>query len=107
MNILDTLLKQSSSAVVLSVTKIFMDLTSNRPDLQCEVLKRLRAPLLTLSSTAQPELAYTVLVHIQSLCGFNQQNVEIFSPEFKQFFCRYNDPSYIKSVKIEILTLLA
>jgi vesicle coat complex subunit len=107
MNILDALLKQSSSAVVLAVTKIFMDLTSNRRELQLEVMKRLRAPLLTLMATATPELAYTVLVHIQALCMRGVQHSEVFGSEFKQFFCRYNEPSYIKTVKIDILTSLA
>jgi len=107
MNILDSLLKQSSSAVVLAVTKIFIDLTSNRPDLAVEVLRRLKGPLLTLMAAATPELAYTVLVHIQALCSRGGENVEVFGPEYKQFFCRYNEPSYIKNVKIDILTMLA
>lgn len=107
MNILDGLLKQSSSAVVLAVTKIFIDLTSNRLDLQVEVLRRLQGPLLTLMAGATPELAYTVLAHVQSLVTSNSASVEVFAPEFKQFFCRYNEPSYIKSLKIEILTVLA
>mmetsp|Transcript_122521 Transcript_122521/g.357768 ORF Transcript_122521/g.357768 Transcript_122521/m.357768 type:complete len:838 (-) Transcript_122521:218-2731(-) len=107
MNILDSLLKQSSSAVVLAVTKIFVDLTSNRPDLQLEVLRRLKGPLLTLMAASTPELAYTVLVHIQALCSRGGENLEVFGPEFKQFFCRDNEPSYIKTVKIEILMMLA
>eukprot|EP00913_Durusdinium_trenchii_P000667 g620.t1 len=56
MNILDDLLKQSSSAVVLSVTKQ-------------DVLQRLKGPLLTLMAAASTELAYTVLVHIHALLG--------------------------------------
>eukprot|EP00933_Yihiella_yeosuensis_P036911 TRINITY_DN30749_c5_g1_i1.p1 TRINITY_DN30749_c5_g1~~TRINITY_DN30749_c5_g1_i1.p1 ORF type:complete len:865 (+),score=177.28 TRINITY_DN30749_c5_g1_i1:241-2595(+) len=107
MNILDGLLKQSSSAVVMSVTKIFMDLTSNRPELQQDVLQRLKGPLLTLMAAANPELAYTVLVHIQALCTRGPRCCEVFSPDFKQFFCRYNEPSYTKQVKIDILTSLA
>lgn len=108
MNILDSLLKQSSSAVVLSVTKIFVDLTSNRMDLQVEVLRRLKGPLLTLMAAATPELAYTVLVHIQAIVDRKgTRSHEVFGPEYKQFFCRYNEPSYIKQVKIDILTVLA
>eukprot|EP00428_Durinskia_dybowskii_P013958 CAMPEP_0170223240 /NCGR_PEP_ID=MMETSP0116_2-20130129/11318_1 /TAXON_ID=400756 /ORGANISM="Durinskia baltica, Strain CSIRO CS-38" /LENGTH=834 /DNA_ID=CAMNT_0010473939 /DNA_START=28 /DNA_END=2532 /DNA_ORIENTATION=+ len=106
MNILDSLLKQSSSAVVMSVTKIFVDLTSNRPGLQIDVLRRLKAPLLTLIASPTPELSYTVLVHVHALIARGQRHAEVFIPDFKQFFCRYNDPSYIKAVKIDILTLL-
>ncbi|CAK9096338.1 Beta-adaptin-like protein A (At-bA-Ad) (At-betaA-Ad) (AP complex subunit beta-A) (Adaptor protein complex AP subunit beta-A) (Beta-adaptin A) (Clathrin assembly protein complex beta large chain A), partial [Durusdinium trenchii] len=76
MNILDDLLKQSSSAVVLSVTKIFVDLTSNRPDIQQDVLQRLKGPLLTLMAAASTELAYTVLVHIHALLGRGPRTVE-------------------------------
>lgn len=107
MNILDTLLKHSSSAVVLSVTKIFLDLTRDNRDLQIEVMKRLRGPLLTLMASATPELSYTVLVHILALCQRGNTYSEVFAPEYKQFFCRYNEPSYIKTVKIDILTALA
>jgi len=107
MNILDGLLKQSSSAVVLSVTKIFVDLTSNRPDLQQDVLQRLKGPLLTLMAAASTELSYTVLVHIHALLTRGHRQIEVFAGDFKQFFCRYNEPSYIKQVKIDILTMLA
>eukprot|EP00929_Paragymnodinium_shiwhaense_P072416 TRINITY_DN36759_c0_g1_i1.p1 TRINITY_DN36759_c0_g1~~TRINITY_DN36759_c0_g1_i1.p1 ORF type:complete len:873 (-),score=248.21 TRINITY_DN36759_c0_g1_i1:242-2860(-) len=107
MNILDSLLKHSSCSVVLSVTKIFMDLTSNRPELQRDVLGRIKGPLLTLMANATPELAYTVLVHIHALCAQNWSNASLFCPEFKQFYCRYNDPSYIKGIKIDLLTELA
>jgi len=106
MNILDGLLKQSSSAVVLSVTKIFTDLTSNRPELQVDVMRRLKGPLLTLMASPTPELSYTVLMHILALLGHGTANVHVFSSEYKQFFCRFNDPSYVKAVKIDILTLL-
>jgi len=106
MNILDGLLKQSSSAVVLSVTKVFVDMTSNRISLQVEVLKRLKGPLLTLIASPTPELAYTVLVHVHALIGRGPMHVGVFGADFKQFYCRYNDPSYIKAVKIDILTLL-
>jgi len=111
MNVLDSLLKQSSSAVVLAVAKVFLDLSSSRPELQLEVFRRLRGPLLTLMAAETPELAYTVLVHIQAICACRGASpgsgTEVFGPEFKQFFCRYSEPSYIKDVKINILTMLA
>ncbi|CAE7243695.1 BETAA-AD [Symbiodinium natans] len=34
-------------------------------------------------------------------------SMQVFAGDFKQFFCRYNEPSYIKQVKIDILTMLA
>eukprot|EP00928_Gymnodinium_smaydae_P079144 TRINITY_DN6314_c0_g2_i1.p1 TRINITY_DN6314_c0_g2~~TRINITY_DN6314_c0_g2_i1.p1 ORF type:complete len:874 (-),score=199.29 TRINITY_DN6314_c0_g2_i1:189-2534(-) len=107
MNVLDGLLKQSSSAVVLGVTKIFLDLTCSRSELLAEVLQRLKGPLLTLMAAATPELAYTVLVHVRAIIQRGGVTLDVFGPEFKQFFCRYNEPSYIKSVKIDILQSIA
>merc|ERR1719230_2019016 len=92
MNILDGLLKQSSSAVVLATSKVFLDLTSTRPDLRREVIGRFKAPLLTLMATATPELSYTVLVHIEALCNSTSDAMDVFCGEYKQFFCRFNDP---------------
>jgi len=66
MNILETLLKQSSSAVIIACTKVFLDLTKDNADLQSQVLGRLKAPLLTLMATGVAELGYTVLAHIRN-----------------------------------------
>lgn len=102
MNILETLLKQSSSAVIIACTKVFLDLTKDNADLQSQVLGRLKAPLLTLMATGVPELGYTVLVHIRLLLS-RDSVVQLLSPDSKQFFCRFNEPSYVKTVKLEIL----
>ena len=32
--------------------------------------------------------------------------MRVLEAEYQQFFCRYSDPSYIKSVKLEILTAI-
>lgn len=32
--------------------------------------------------------------------------MRVLSAEYQQFFCRYSDPSYIKTVKLEILTAI-
>jgi len=31
----------------------------------------------------------------------------MFESEYKQFFCRFDEPSYIKSIKLEILTYIS
>ena len=60
----------------LGALQIFVDLTSNRPDIQQDVLHRLKGPLLTLMAAASTELAYTVLVHIHALLGRGPRTVE-------------------------------
>eukprot|EP00922_Rhytidocystis_sp_ex-Travisia-forbesii_P014553 GHVS01021762.1.p1 GENE.GHVS01021762.1~~GHVS01021762.1.p1 ORF type:complete len:735 (+),score=105.88 GHVS01021762.1:297-2501(+) len=108
MNILEERLKHSSSAVVLGCTKCFVELTLDKPDLHFQVLQRLKAPLLTLMSTSTPELSYTVLLHIQLLLQEGlEKTASVMEDDFKQFFCRYSDPSYVKTVKLDILTLIA
>jgi AP-4 complex subunit beta-1 len=47
------------------------------------------------------ELTYTVLTHINLLVS--KKNSELFQSDYKQFFCKYDEPSYIKEIKISIL----
>ncbi len=105
MNILEGLLKTSSVAVSLAVCKLFIDYASSDPELSRQVLERIKAPLLTLSATSAPELSFSVLVHVRALA--RRSDIDIWQDDYKQFFCRYNDPSYIKDVKIDILQLLS
>ncbi|XP_026193608.1 AP-4 complex subunit beta-1 [Cyclospora cayetanensis] len=108
LNILDDRLKSSSAAVVLGCTRGFLCLARGSVTLLRQALSRLAPPLLTLVSTSCAELSYTVLQHILLLletlgeAGFTQ----VLEGEYQQFFHRYSDPSYVKSVKLEILTAI-
>eukprot|EP00397_Hematodinium_sp_SG-2012_P010110 GEMP01010216.1.p1 GENE.GEMP01010216.1~~GEMP01010216.1.p1 ORF type:complete len:806 (+),score=184.17 GEMP01010216.1:132-2549(+) len=108
MDILDNLLKQSSAASVVATAKVFLHMVANRqPNMQAHVSERLKPVLLTLAATSTAELAYTVLIHVQLMLKVNPQaSSDIWGADFKQFFCRYNDPSYLKTVKLDILTLI-
>ncbi|CEM20466.1 unnamed protein product [Vitrella brassicaformis CCMP3155] len=106
MNILEERLKHASAAVVLGVTKCFVCLTESHPELHYQVLLRLKDPLLTLVSTSCFELSYTVLVHILLLLS-KVDSLGVMEHDYKHFFCRYNEPSYIKTVKLDILKTLA
>ncbi|KAL8271920.1 hypothetical protein Esti_004044 [Eimeria stiedai] len=109
LNILDDRLKSSSAAVVLSCARCFLSLAKNTKSLYEQALARLAPPLLTLVATSCPELAYTVLQHILLILETpgNEAFARSLEGEYQQFFCRYSDPSYIKSVKLEILTAIA
>uniref|UniRef100_A0A0G4H631 Beta-adaptin appendage C-terminal subdomain domain-containing protein n=1 Tax=Chromera velia CCMP2878 TaxID=1169474 RepID=A0A0G4H631_9ALVE len=107
MNLLEERLKHSSAAVILGVARCFMELTTNLPQLHAQVLERLKDPLMTLTSTgSSSELAFSVLSHILLLLQHNETSRTVLAGDFKHFFCRYNEPSYVKRVKIEILTHL-
>eukprot|EP00659_Diplonema_papillatum_P021553 gene21553-33161_t len=104
MNLLEKRLYGSNSAVILAATHVFLNLTQNLPSLHLQVYSRLKEPLLTLAATAPMETAYVCLCHIKLLIS---REPEVFAENYKDFYCRYNDPSFVKSLKLEILVLIA
>lgn len=116
LNILEERIKHSSSAVVLSAARCFVDLTAGYKDLREPMFLRLKAPLLTLIATAPSEIAYVVLTHLQHLLSLfddeededvdREQSLVIraMGSDYKLFFCAYSDPVYIKLVKLDVLS---
>ncbi|KAF1784143.1 AP complex subunit beta [Phytophthora cactorum] len=82
----DECLRVSNSAVVLGTAKCFFNLTQARgmEQIQDQVFERMRQPLLTLM--AKPH---------------------VFSRDYRQFYNRYNEPTHVKYVKIDVLALVA
>ncbi|CAD8087395.1 unnamed protein product [Paramecium primaurelia] len=107
MNLLEERLKHSCSAIVLAVIKVFMNFTKNKPQVYEQVITRVKAPLVTLASISEGnlEIMYTILCHIKFIAskGYNQ----VFSQDYKCFYCRVDEPTYIKLIKLEILALIA
>lgn len=66
--------------------------------------ERIKAPLLTLVSSGSPEQSYAVLSHLHLLV---MRAPYIFSSDYKHFYCQYNEPSYVKKLKLEMLTAVA
>jgi len=60
-------------------------------------------PLVTLLSK-EPEIQYVALRNINLIV---QKRPEILQYEMKVFFCKYNDPIYVKMEKLEIMIMLA
>jgi vesicle coat complex subunit len=69
----------------------------------------MQAPLITLMTSSETtesyEVSFNVLSHIHLLVlrGANW----VFESEYKQFFIKYDEPSYIKNLKLEILAQVA
>ena len=61
--------------------------------------------MTSAETTESFEISYNVLAHIHLLV-LRGGNV-FFENEFKQFFVKYDEPSYIKNVKLEILGQIA
>ncbi|KAJ7530415.1 hypothetical protein O6H91_14G003300 [Diphasiastrum complanatum] len=104
MNVLEDRLQHANSAVVLATIKVFLQLTISMADVHQQVYERIKAPLLTLISSGSSEQSYAVLSHLHLLV---MRAPMLFSSDYKHFYCRYSDPSYVKKLKIEMLTAVA
>ncbi|XP_024027067.1 beta-adaptin-like protein A [Morus notabilis] len=104
MNLLEDRLHHANGAVVLATTKLFLHLTLSMTDVHQQVYERIKAPLLTLVSSGSPEQSYAVLSHLHLLV---MRAPYIFASDYKHFYCQYNEPSYVKKLKLEMLTAVA
>lgn len=97
-------LQHANGAVVLSAAKVILtnaDKMSNR-QARDVALRKLAAPLVTLLS-ADAELQYIALRSIRIIV---QKYPEVLEQEVKMFFCKYNDPLYVKLEKLEVIVAL-
>lgn len=97
-------LQHSNSAVVMGSVKIIvncLDLLDN-PDTVKALGRKMSPPLITLLS-AEPEIQYIALRNINIVV---QKHPHVLSGEIRVFFCRYNDPIYVKMEKLELIVLL-
>ncbi|KAJ0089953.1 hypothetical protein Patl1_12876 [Pistacia atlantica] len=104
MNLLEDRLQHANGAVVLATVKVFLHLTLSMTDVHQQVYERIKAPLLTLVSSGSPEQSYAVLSHLHLLV---MRAPFIFASDYKHFYCQYNEPSYVKKLKLEMLTAVA
>lgn len=98
-------LQHANCAVVLSAVKVIllqMELITS-PDVVRNLCKKMAPPLVTLIS-AEPEIQYVALRNINLIV---QRRPSILAHEIKVFFCKYNDPIYVKMEKLEIMIKLA
>jgi AP-1 complex subunit beta-1 len=98
-------LNHANSAVVLSAVKIcmkFLDVIENE-DFTRALLRKLGPSLVTLLSR-EPEVQYVALRNINLVV---QKRPAILAHEIKVFYCKYNDPVYVKLEKLEIMIRLA
>eukprot|EP01080_Neovahlkampfia_damariscottae_P007964 gene7964-12430_t len=98
-------LAHANSAVILSAVKIVMKMMNKIKDAEVNKVfaKKLTAPLVTLLNS-KPEIQYVALRNISLVV---QKRPTILAKDFKVFFCKYNDPIYVKLEKLDILVQLA
>uniref|UniRef100_A0A251VLX7 Beta-adaptin-like protein n=1 Tax=Helianthus annuus TaxID=4232 RepID=A0A251VLX7_HELAN len=101
MNLLEDRLQHANGAVVLATIKLFLQLTLSMTDVHQQVYERIKAPLLTLVSSGSPEQSYAVLSHLHLLV---MRAPMLFASDYKHLYCQYNEPFYVKKLKLEMLT---
>nr|XP_032810365.1 AP-4 complex subunit beta-1 [Petromyzon marinus] len=106
LNRLDGLLEPARSpGVSLAAGKLFIAYTGGLGEaVRRDVLARVGAPLLSACGDQSIEMRYAALCHVRELLGCNPG---MFSGHYKRFFCRHEDPAYVKHVKVELLSHLA
>ena len=68
-----------------------------------QLVRKMAPPLVTLLSNP-PEVQWVALRNINLLL---QKRPDILSNEMRVFFCKYNDPIYVKLAKLEIMYRLS
>jgi AP-1 complex subunit beta-1 len=100
-------LQHANSAVVMSAVKVilsYMEIMGNNQnsDTIRTLTRKLAPPLVTLLNS-QAEIQYVALRNINLIV---QKRPHILENEIKVFFCKYNDPIYVKMEKLEIIIRL-
>ncbi|KAL9088389.1 MAG: hypothetical protein Q9159_003089 [Coniocarpon cinnabarinum] len=91
------------SVVLAAVKVVFLHMANFSNELHQSYMKKMAPPLVTLVSSA-PEVQYVALRNIELLL---QKEPEVLSKEMRVFFCKYNDPPYLKLQKIEIMVRIS
>lgn len=99
-----TRLSHANAAVVLSAIRccLTMNLYIYDPAKVRETLTRLALPLVTLLNNSHP-IQYTA---IKSILILLQHYRRLFSSEVSIFFCKFDDPPYIKLAKLDVILTL-
>lgn len=98
-------LQHANSAVVMSAVKVilsYMEVMGRNSDAVRNLTRKLAPPLVTLLNS-EPEIQYVALRNINLIV---QKRPNILENEIKVFFCKYNDPIYVKMEKLEIIIKL-
>jgi vesicle coat complex subunit len=98
-------LQHANASVVLTAIKLILYLTNYMTDPEeVHILcKKMSPPLITLLSKT-PEVQFVALRNIELIL---QKAPTILRNNVEVFFCKYNDPIYVKLAKLEILVRLA
>ncbi|KAI1007236.1 AP-2 complex subunit beta [Podosphaera aphanis] len=98
-------LSHTNSAVVLTCIRVILYLMNYIADetQSSGLCRKLSPPLVTLLAKG-PEVQYLALRNALLIL---QRRPEVLRNEIRVFFCKYNDPIYVKVTKLELIFMLA
>jgi AP-2 complex subunit beta-1 len=98
-------LSHSNSAVVLTCIRVILYLMNYIADQKqvSSLCRKLSPPLVTLLAKG-PEIQYLALRNALLIL---QRRPEVLRNDIRVFFCKYNDPIYVKVTKLELIFMLA
>ncbi|MCJ1351269.1 MAG: hypothetical protein MMC33_001253 [Icmadophila ericetorum] len=98
-------LSHSNSAVVLTCIRVVLYLMNYISDEKqiSSLCRKLSPPLVTLLAKG-PEVQYLALRNALLIL---QRRPEVLRNDIRVFFCKYNDPIYVKVTKLELIFMLA
>ncbi|KAJ2781771.1 beta-adaptin [Coemansia javaensis] len=94
-------LQHANGSVVLTTVRLLLRYEQyvKRADLLAQFAKKMVPPLITLLAS-EPEIQYVALRNINLI---PQRHPQLLSKEIRAFFCKYNDPIYVKYEKVDVL----
>ncbi|KAF9398827.1 beta-adaptin [Mortierella sp. AD011] len=97
-------LQHANGSVVLSAIKVLMIFLRyiKNDEFSRALIKKMSPPLVSLLASA-PEVQYVALRNINLIL---QKRPDILQNEVRVFFCKYNDPPYVKREKLEVMIKL-
>ena len=98
-------LSHSNSAVVLTCIRVVLYLMNYIAEENqiTSLSRKLSPPLVTLLAKG-PEVQYLALRNALLIL---QRRPEVLKNDIRVFFCKYNDPIYVKVTKLELIFMLA
>jgi AP-1 complex subunit beta-1 len=100
------LLKHSNAAVAMSSVRVVVKSLNyiQNAELRTQLIEeKLPPPLITLLGEHKPEIQYVALRNINLIC---QKHSDLLQNALKHFFCKYNDPVYVKLEKLQVMVQL-
>ncbi|TFY66999.1 hypothetical protein EVJ58_g1906 [Rhodofomes roseus] len=97
--------QHANGSVVLAAVKVIMIHMRHvkSENLNKQMIRKMAPPLVTLLSNP-PEVQWVALRNINLLL---QKRPDLLQNEMRVFFCKYNDPLYVKVEKLDIMVRLA